>query len=133
MMIGHTGRTRVEELILAVGLLVIAVRTASPIGTTSVYGAVAIKVTVGLLIAVPAVFLVLCKKLPARRTSLFWVFVTYAYVGLLVPIVDWTRFGTAGAIFALAALSGYLYYVTAEEIKWTQAQSSRSSPPSEPV
>jgi hypothetical protein len=130
MQIGHTGRTRVEEIILACALLVIAVRTALPIGGPGAYGHLAVKFGFAVLMAVPGVWLLFSRNMVSRKRSLWWVCVTYYYVGALVPIVDWTRFGTAAALFALAAQAGYLYYITAEEIRWTQAQSSRSSPPS---
>lgn len=132
MLIGHTGRTRVEEVILGIGLSIIAIRTMAPIGAPGVYGQLWIKLVFGVLIDTPAVLLLFARSLPARRTALFWVFVTYAYVGGLVPIVDWTRFGTAAAMLSLAGIAGYLYFVTAREIKWTQEQSPRSSPPSGP-
>lgn len=134
MQIGHTGRTRVEELVLAAVLFVIAVRTAIPIGNSAgVYGTVIAKIVVGLLIAIPAALLLVARTLKCRKRALFWAFVTFAYVGLLVPIVDWTRFGTAAAILGLALISGYLYYVTAEEIKWTPERSEPSRPPSDSV
>lgn len=132
MQIGHSGKTRIEEIVLAVALLVIAVRTALPIGSVGVYGVIAVKLGFGALLAAPALLLLCARSLPARRRALLWTFISYAYVGVLVPVLDWTRFGSAAAILALAAISGYLYYVTAREIRWTQEQSSRSSRPSEP-
>lgn len=132
MQIGHTGRARVIEFIIATALLIIAVRTSLPIGNSvGVYGFTAIKVTFAFIIAAPPAWLLIARTLSARRTALLWTCVTYSYVATLVPIVDWTRFGTAAALFALAAVSGYLYYITAREIKWTKALSSRSSPPLE--
>lgn len=131
MQIGHTGRTRIEEIVLAIALLVIAIRTALPIGGAGVYGVIAVKLTFGMAIAVPAVWLLLARTLSSRCRSLLWVFITYSYVGLLVPFVDWTRFGTAAVVLACAAIAGYLYYVTAKEIRWTKEQLSHSSPPSD--
>ena len=133
MLIGHTGRTRVDEIFLAVALIVIAVRTAMPLGSPGAYGTMTVKLAFSAALAVPAVLLLAARSLPRRRTGLFWVFVTYSYTGFLVAIVDWTRFGSAAGLLALAGIAGHLYYVTAREIKWTQAQSPRSSPPSEPA
>jgi hypothetical protein len=133
MQIGHTGKTRVEELVLAGALLIIALRTALPIhGGSAAYGNQTVKLLFAALIAIPGMCLLLVRTLATRKRALLWVFVTYAYIGTLVPIVDWTRFGSAAALLTLAVISGHLYYVTAREIRWTQAQSSLSSPPSAP-
>jgi len=128
----HLGRTRIEETVLASALLVIAIRTALPIGSAGVYGVMAVKLAFGVALAAPALWLLTAHSLTGRRRALMWTFISYAYVGVLVPIVDWTRFGSAAAILALAALAVNLYYDTARKIKWTQARSSRSLPPSAP-
>lgn len=132
MLIGHTGRTRIEEFVLSAALLVIAARTALPLGGLGAYGHLSAKIAFAVAILVPAVWLLLARSLASRARALFWTFVTYAYVAALVLIVDWTRFGSAAAILALAAIAGYLYYVTAREIKWIQGPSPQSSPPSGP-
>lgn len=111
------------------GLLIAAVRTAWPLRPSAAYGGVAVAVVAAVLIAVPGILLLLAKSFAARKRALLWVFVTYSYLSALVPIVDWTRFGTAGFSLALAWVSGYLYYVTAKEIEWTREQSEPSSPP----
>lgn len=119
MRIGHSGRTRVEEIILAVALLFVAARTALPLGAT-VYGHLALKLVFAVLIAAPALWLLRTHQLAERKRALLGVFITYVYIGLLTVVVDWTRFGSAAAILALAAESGYLYFITAQELKWEQ-------------
>lgn len=130
MRIGYYGRSRTDEIILALGLIVIAIRTALPISTgTSVYGYAAVKLSFAAAMALPAVWLLSMRALEQRRHALLAVFGTYAYVGVLVVVVDWTRFGTASALFTCAGLTMHLYYVAAREIKWSQADSSQRPSP----
>lgn len=133
MQIGHTGRNRFEEVALAAGLLVIAIRTALPIGgSVGAYGLLALKIVFGVLIAIPSVCLLLAGTLKGQRRALFLACATYFYTGVLVLAVDWTRFGTAGALFVLAAVAIHLHYKVARVIRWMQTpSSSRSSRPSE--
>lgn len=132
MQIGHSGHTRFEEVALSAGLLVIGVRTMLPIGGLGAYGVLIAKIVFGILIVIPSVFLLLAGTLKARRRALFMACVTYTYTGALVLVVDWTRFGTAAALFVLAAVAVHLHYIAAREIKWTQTPSSSpSSPPLE--
>lgn len=122
MKIGHWGRTRVEEIILAVVLLIIAVRTALPLGP-SAYNSLVVKMAFAFLTAAPAVWLLLARGLPQRKKALLGVVIAYTFTGLLVVYVDWTRFAVGSALLGLGALSGYLYYLTAREIKWAQQNS----------
>jgi len=126
MQIGHSGRTRVEEIILAVVLLIFAVRTAMPTMVT-VYGLYVVKVVFAAAIATPAAWLLLARTLPQRKHALLAVFITYFYCWVLSAVVDWPRFTATAAVFGLCAFAGYLYYLTREEIKWIQQQSSPSS------
>ena len=127
MQIGHHGRTRVDEIILSIGLIVVAIRTALPIGP-SVYGQhLAVKLAFAVAVAAPAVWLLLAGTLDRRRRALLFVFGTYAYVGLLVLVVDWTRFGTSGVLLTCACVAMHLYYVAAREIKWLH-QTTLASP-----
>jgi hypothetical protein len=127
MQIGHTGRTRIEEIVIAVALLIVGARSALPIGTT-IYGNYWIKAIFAVLIAAPAVVLLLARTLERRKWGLLFVFITFAYSGLLTIALQWQSFASAGLLLGFSALSGYLYYLTRGEIKWTQQQSSHSSP-----
>lgn len=128
MKIGHTGRTRVEELILATVLIVIAVRTALPTKPT-VYGPYLVKAVFAFLIAAPAVALFLARTMATRKNALLAVFITYGYSGGLAIVLDPLRFGAASALLGCGAFAGYLYFLTRKELKWIQQQSSPSSPP----
>jgi hypothetical protein len=130
MRIGHSGRTRVEELILAPVLFIIAIRTALPIGNSAgVYGHYWVKILFAALIATPAIWLWFAHTLTQRKHALLAVVITYGYCGLLVGVLDWTRFAAAAAILGCGGIAGYLYYLTREEISWIQQQSSPSPPP----
>jgi inner membrane protein involved in colicin E2 resistance len=128
MRIGHTGRTRVEELVIATVLLLVGVRSALPLGTT-VYGQYWIKAVFAVILTAPAVLLYLSHTLEQRKRALLFVFITFAYSGVLTVVLQWQSFASAGMLLGFSALSGYLYYLTRGEIKWTQQHSSPSSLP----
>lgn len=128
MQIGHSGRTRVEERILAIVLLFFAVRTALPT-TTTIYGFYFVKLVFTVLIAGPGVWLLLSRTLVQRKHALLAVVITYFYCGGLTIALDWTRFAFGAAILGLCAFSGYLYYLTREEITWIHQESSPLPPP----
>jgi hypothetical protein len=126
MKIGHSGHTRVEELILAFVLLVVALRTALPLGS-AVYVNTALKITFAILIALPALFLLKAHTLLQRKRALLAVFITYGYITILTVVVDPARFGVAGLSLGLGAVAAYLYFVARLEIKtWGQENSSQS-------
>lgn len=132
MQIGHTGHTRPLELIVAGVLLAFAVLVAMPIHS-AVYTGIAIKLVFSVLFAGPAVWLMCARGMQGRKKALLAVLLTYAYSGLLALAVailfDASRFGVSAAIFGLTAITAYLYFVTAWEIKWERSGSSRSAPP----
>lgn len=126
MKIGHSGHTRVEELILALVLLVVALRTALPLGS-AVYGNTAVRITFTILIALPALFLLKAHTLLQRKRALLAVFVTYGYITILTVVVDPGRFAVAGLSLGLGAMAAYLYFVARLEIKtWGQENSPQS-------
>jgi hypothetical protein len=128
MRIGHSGHTRVEELVIAVVLFVVGVHSALPIGTT-VYGHYWIKACFAVLISAAAVLLFAARTLDQRKNALLYVCVTYFYSGGLTVVFQWQSFASVCMLLGFSALSGYLYYVTRGYLKWTQQQSSRSSSP----
>lgn len=111
------GHTRVLEGFLIFALGLIALRTMLPIGNPGAYGTWPVKVTAGLVIGSPAVWLVLARSVTARARALFWIAITFAYVTILAVLVDWTRLGTAGALLALGGISAYLHYLEAKEAR----------------
>lgn len=127
MQIGHKGHTRPLERIVSVVLLIVAARVAAPVPSV-VYTNELAKLLFAALLAWPAVWLLAARGLQGRKRALLGVLVTYVYTGLLGFVVDPSRFASVGAWFGLAAITGYLYFVTAWEIKWEQSGSSRSSP-----
>lgn len=126
MLIGHAGHTRVIERIVAIPLLIVAIRILIPLPSV-VYTNVGVKVLAAALLVWPSIWLLATKHLVSRKKALLGVFVTYVYSGVLGAVVDPTRFSSSGAWLALAAITGYLYLVTAWEVKWTRG-SSQSSP-----
>lgn len=126
MQIGHSGHTRFEELILAFVLLVVAIRTALPLGST-VYSNAAVKIAFAVLVALPAFFLIKARTLVQRKRALLAVFITYAYIAILTVAVDPTKFAIAGMSVGLGSIAAYLYFVARLEIKtWDQESSSQS-------
>lgn len=129
MRIGHTGHTRTLEVILALGLTAVAVRTAIPVGNDKIVAGIVL----GALTTVPAMSLLAARarNLKARKTCLLWVFVTYWCTGVFTLCVDETRFGTVACLMTLAAIAAYLYFLAARELHWTKPPSQGSSPQSE--
>jgi uncharacterized membrane protein YfcA len=129
MLIGHSGRTRVEELILAMVLLIIAVRAAIPTPNNTIYGFYWVKAIFAVLIAAPAVWLIAARTLEHRKHALLAAVITYTYCGALPVVRDWSLFGFGAGLIGLGGgFSIYLYYLTREEITWIQQQSSPSQP-----
>jgi hypothetical protein len=131
MQIGHT---RPIEVIVAIVLLVVAIRVALPLPST-VYTNIWIKAVFTVLLGAPAVLLLLARGLRARKRALVGVLGTFMYSGILGVVLEPARFAGAAAWLGLGAITGYLYLVTAREMakeaEWTPDGSSPSPPPAE--
>jgi len=93
---------RAIEIVLAISVLIYAVRTGVPVGQSS-YSNVWFKLLAALVVAAPGVWLIVANSLKARGEALVAVGAVSISLGAIGLIQDWTRFASAGAAFALAA------------------------------
>lgn len=108
--------TRRADVTLSVVLLVYAVRTALPLGTSRVYVDEYVRLVFASLVALPAVLLLVVSRETRRMKVLLAVSATYLYVTLLALVADWTRFASAASSLGLAILALML---------WTSAKVER--------
>lgn len=100
---------RVFEVISAVAVILFGIRTALPLGHSTVYVSLPVKITFGLIGLTPGIIVLAARSARGRVKALLWITITDVYLAVLAIWDDWTRFGSAGASLALAAVSLTLY------------------------
>lgn len=97
------------ETVMAVVVLIYAVRIALPIGSVSAYQNQTVKLMFSVLVAAPGGWLLWVKSSKWRARALLAVVGTNIYLASLGIAFDWTRFGAAGSAFGMAAIGVILY------------------------
>lgn len=97
------------ETVMAIVVLIYAVRTALPIGIAGAYPSMAVKLVFSPLVAAPGVWLLWAKSSKWRARALLAVVGTNIYLASLGLVFDWTRFGAVGSALGMAAIGVILY------------------------
>jgi hypothetical protein len=105
----RTGTYRAIETVMSVVLLIVAVRTAVPVGPSQIYLNEWLRVLSAAIIAAPAVWLLFAKSAKARPRALLFTVFTYFYLSALGLINDWTRFPSVALAVGFSAIGVILY------------------------
>jgi hypothetical protein len=92
------------ELVLAAVQLLLGIRTALPIGTTS-YPNLTVKLLFAVLICIPPVWVFFSNTLKGRSRALYCMAVVFLFTSVRIMTLNLTMFASAGAFFGLMVIT----------------------------